>query len=93
MVHSGCADRGAHDDFLQGNDGRPQQGGGAGFYGLDRVHSGEDSLGFMEGAELGDISQKKVLHLQCHIGTGTLQLVRRSFSKMTDEAAGSRQHR
>ena len=29
-----------------------------------------------EAAELVNISQQKVLHLQCHIGTGTLQLVR-----------------
>jgi len=48
-----------------------------GFYGLDRVRSGEDTLGAIEGTELGDISHKKVLHLQCHIGTDTLRLVRR----------------
>ena len=48
-----------------------------GFYGLDRVRSGEDRLSSIESAELGDISGKKVLHLQCHIGTGTLSLVRR----------------
>jgi len=47
-----------------------------GFYGLDRVLSGEGRLGPIESAELGDVSQKRVLHLQCHIGTGTLQLVR-----------------
>ena len=47
-----------------------------GFYGLDRVLSGKGSLGSIEGAELGEISQKRVLHLQCHIGTGTLQLAR-----------------
>jgi SAM-dependent methyltransferase len=47
-----------------------------GFYGLHRLLSGEGCLGSIEAAELGDISQKKVLHLQCHIGTGTLQLVR-----------------
>jgi 2-polyprenyl-3-methyl-5-hydroxy-6-metoxy-1,4-benzoquinol methylase len=28
-----------------------------------------------EAAELGDITQKRVLHLQCHIGTDTLRLV------------------
>lgn len=47
-----------------------------GFSGLDRLLSGKACLGSIEAAELGDISQKKVLHLQCHIGTGTLQLVR-----------------
>jgi hypothetical protein len=47
-----------------------------GFYGLDRLRSNEDNLHSIEAAELGDISQKKVLHLQCHIGTDTLRLVR-----------------
>jgi SAM-dependent methyltransferase len=47
-----------------------------GFYGLDRMRSNEDNLHSIEAAELGDISQKKVLHLQCHIGTDTLRLVR-----------------
>jgi 2-polyprenyl-3-methyl-5-hydroxy-6-metoxy-1,4-benzoquinol methylase len=31
----------------------------------------------IEAAELGDISGKRVLHLQCHIGRNTLCLVRR----------------
>lgn len=47
-----------------------------GFYALDRVRSNEDRLHSIEAAELGDISRKKVLHLQCHIGTDTLRLVR-----------------
>src|SRR5215831_9145970 len=47
-----------------------------GFYGLDRVRSGEATLRSIEAVELGDISQKSVLHLQCHIGTDTLRLVR-----------------
>jgi SAM-dependent methyltransferase len=47
-----------------------------GFYGLDRVRSGADRFHSLESAELGDVSQKKVLHLQCHIGTDTLRLVR-----------------
>jgi SAM-dependent methyltransferase len=47
-----------------------------GFYTLDRVRSGDDRLHSIEAAELGDISQKRVLHLQCHIGTDTLALVR-----------------
>jgi SAM-dependent methyltransferase len=47
-----------------------------GFYTLDRVRSGKDRLHSIEAAELGDISQKRVLHLQCHIGTDTLALVR-----------------
>jgi SAM-dependent methyltransferase len=47
-----------------------------GFYAFDRVRSGEDRLDGFEAVELGDISRKKVLHLQCHIGTDTLRLVR-----------------
>lgn len=47
-----------------------------GFYRLDRVRSGEDRLPSLEATELGNISQKRVLHLQCHIGTDTLRLVR-----------------
>jgi SAM-dependent methyltransferase len=46
------------------------------FYGLDRARSGEDGFHGVEAAELGDITGKKVLHLQCHIGTDTLRLVR-----------------
>lgn len=47
-----------------------------GVYGLDRVRSNESRLHPIEAAELGDISKKKLLHLQCHIGTDTLRLVR-----------------
>lgn len=47
-----------------------------GFYGLDRVRSDEDRLHSLEVAELGDIAQKRILHLQCHIGTDTLRLAR-----------------
>jgi SAM-dependent methyltransferase len=48
-----------------------------GSYPLDRVRSGEDKFHGVEAAELGDITGKRVLHLQCHIGTDTLRLVRR----------------
>ena len=53
--------------------GRDDTGG----YGLDRFRAGEDCLLAIESAELGDISGKRVLHLQCHIGRDTLCLVRR----------------
>jgi len=46
-------------------------------YMLDRFRAGEDALLPIEAAELGDISGKRVLHLQCHIGRDTLCLVRR----------------
>src|SRR6195256_552612 len=48
-----------------------------GDYMLDRFRSGEDALHAIEATELGDISGKRVLHLQCHIGRDTLCLVRR----------------
>jgi SAM-dependent methyltransferase len=48
-----------------------------GDYMLDRFRAGEDALPAIEAAELGDISGKRVLHLQCHIGRDTLCLVRR----------------
>src|SRR5712691_13342564 len=48
-----------------------------GDYMLDRFRAGEDALHAIEAAELGDISGKSVLHLQCHIGRDTLCLVRR----------------
>jgi 2-polyprenyl-3-methyl-5-hydroxy-6-metoxy-1,4-benzoquinol methylase len=44
---------------------------------LARFRAGEDALLAMEAAELGDISGKRVLHLQCHIGRDTLCLARR----------------
>jgi 2-polyprenyl-3-methyl-5-hydroxy-6-metoxy-1,4-benzoquinol methylase len=48
-----------------------------GDYMLDRFRAGEDALHDIEAAELGDITGKRVLHLQCHIGRDTLCLVRR----------------
>src|SRR5947208_3785484 len=48
-----------------------------GDYMVDRFRAGEDALHAIEASELGDISGKRVLHLQCHIGLDTLCLVRR----------------
>ena len=42
-----------------------------------RLRAGEDMLLAIEAAELGDVSGKRVLHLQCHIGLDTLCLARR----------------
>jgi 2-polyprenyl-3-methyl-5-hydroxy-6-metoxy-1,4-benzoquinol methylase len=44
---------------------------------LGRFWAGEDALLAIEAAELGDISGKRVLHLQCHIGRDTLCLAQR----------------
>jgi SAM-dependent methyltransferase len=48
-----------------------------GDYVLDRFRAGEDALHAIEAAEIGDISGKRALHLQCHIGRDTLCLARR----------------
>jgi len=48
-----------------------------GFYRLEALRRGQDSLTSIEAAELGDISGKRILHLQCHIGCDTLSLARR----------------
>lgn len=48
-----------------------------GSYMLDRFRAGADALHTIEATELGDIRGKRVLHLQCHIGSDTLCLVRR----------------
>jgi SAM-dependent methyltransferase len=48
-----------------------------GFYRLARLRGGGDVLCAIDDAEIGDIRNKRVLHMQCHIGTDTLSLVRR----------------
>lgn len=48
-----------------------------GFYGIDRFRAGEDRLGPIEAAEIGDVGGRRLLHLQCHIGLDTLSLARR----------------
>jgi 2-polyprenyl-3-methyl-5-hydroxy-6-metoxy-1,4-benzoquinol methylase len=48
-----------------------------GDYMLARFRAGEDTLVEIEAAELGDVSGKRILHLQCHIGRDTLCLARR----------------
>jgi hypothetical protein len=41
---------------------------------LARFRAGEDTLLAIEAAELGGVSGKRVLHLQCHFGRDTLCL-------------------
>lgn len=43
-------------------------------YGLEAFKNGKNKLHALELSELGDISGKKVLHLQCHFGMDTLSL-------------------
>jgi SAM-dependent methyltransferase len=48
-----------------------------GFYGIDRLRAGHDLLLPIEAAEIGDVSGKRLAHLQCHLGIDTLCLARR----------------
>ena len=38
----------------------------SGIYRIDKFRQGEDSLGPIEGAEIGDVTGKRLLHLVCH---------------------------
>ncbi len=51
-----------------------------GFYGIDDFKAGSDILSPIEAAEIGDLSGKRLVHLQCHFGLDTLALVRRGAS-------------
>lgn len=47
------------------------------FYDLEGFKSGRDSIRPYETPEVGDVSGKSLLHLQCHIGLDTLSWARR----------------
>jgi len=49
----------------------------SGIYRLDLLRRGEDVLGPIESAELGDIAGKRLVHFQCHFGMDTISLARR----------------
>ena len=46
------------------------------FYGIDKFKAGSIRLNQIEREELGDVSGKTLLHLQCHFGLNTLSLAR-----------------
>ncbi|MGV9577793.1 class I SAM-dependent methyltransferase [Streptomyces sp. NPDC003509] len=46
------------------------------FYGLDAFLAGRDALRDFELAEVGDVTGRTLLHLQCHIGVDTLSWAR-----------------
>ena len=50
---------------------------GSEFYDVDSFIKGKDSLNPIEVDLLGDITGKKILHLQCHFGQDTISLARR----------------
>lgn len=49
----------------------------SGFYEIEAFRCGQDVLGPIESEEIGDVSGKNILHLQCHFGLDTLCLARR----------------
>jgi SAM-dependent methyltransferase len=46
-------------------------------YPIDAFRAGADTLMPIEAAEIGDVSGRRVAHLQCHFGLDTLSLARR----------------
>ena len=62
------------------------------FYDQESFLAGKSSLKSIELALLGDVSQKKILHLQCHFGQDTLSLARMGAQvtglDFSDEAIG-----
>ncbi|MFJ6464595.1 class I SAM-dependent methyltransferase [Streptomyces sp. NPDC091387] len=70
---------------------------GSDFYDLDAFRAGKDSLRAFELAEVGDVTGRSLLHLQCHIGLDTLswarhgavQVVGLDFSEPAVETARS----
>jgi Methyltransferase domain len=47
-----------------------------GFYAIERFLAGEKRLHAIESGELGEVSGKRLIHLQCHFGLDTLILAR-----------------
>ncbi|MFD7442046.1 class I SAM-dependent methyltransferase [Streptomyces sp. NPDC059909] len=52
------------------------------FHDLDAFRAGKDSLRDFETAEVGDVTGRSLLHLQCHIGLDTLSWSRRGASSV-----------
>lgn len=69
------------DDYLKANrkrwDHLTQEHEKSAFYDLPGFKAGKDRLRSIELSELGDVTGKSLLHLQCHFGTDTLAWARR----------------
>jgi len=52
------------------------------FYDLESFRSGKDALRDFERAEVGDVTGKSLLHLQCHIGMDTLSWARHGAARV-----------
>lgn len=66
-----------------------------GFYTIDALLAGRGEIGAIEATELGEVRDRRLLHLQCHFGLDTLSLARRGatatgldFSPSAIAAAG-----
>ncbi|MFC0601881.1 class I SAM-dependent methyltransferase [Streptomyces palmae] len=51
-------------------------------YDLDAFREGKDSLRDFEHAEVGDVTGRSLLHLQCHLGLDTLSWARRGAAQV-----------
>ncbi|GAA3066176.1 class I SAM-dependent methyltransferase [Streptomyces roseofulvus] len=52
------------------------------FYDLDAFRAGKDALRDFELAEVGDVTGRSLLHLQCHIGLDTLSWARHGAARV-----------
>ena len=52
------------------------------FYDLDAFRAGQDPLRDFELAEVGDVGNRSLLHLQCHIGLDTLSWARHGAARV-----------
>lgn len=55
---------------------------GSDFYDLDSFRAGKDALRAFELAEVGDVTGRSLLHLQCHIGVDTLSWARHGAAQV-----------
>jgi SAM-dependent methyltransferase len=82
MTYGGAVDGGRHSDDRTAmnralwDERVPAHARGA-YYDLDGVVGGRDDLRPWEDAELGQLHDLELIHLQCHIGTDTVGLARR----------------
>ncbi|WP_026923799.1 class I SAM-dependent methyltransferase [Glycomyces arizonensis] len=52
------------------------------YYDQDAFREGKDEIRDFEAAEVGDVTGKRLLHLQCHMGQDTLSWARRGAAKV-----------
>ncbi|MFZ5676209.1 MAG: class I SAM-dependent methyltransferase, partial [Pseudomonadota bacterium] len=50
------------------------------FYDVEKIIAGKDSLSPIEAAEIGDVKDLRIAHLQCHFGLDSISLARRGAS-------------